>query len=85
MSVGGIVGALSLVLYWTVAKSVLPVNRDWIVPTLSMLGVLIFLSNATVIGSIFKILVRRCTPGDRGTAVGLAKGYVGLGAGKTKL
>lgn len=81
MAGGGILGAISLVLYWAVAKSVLPLHRENIVPTLCLVGVIIFLSNSTVIGSIFKILMRRCTPGDRGTAVGIAKGYVGLGAG----
>ena len=55
---------------------------NWlIVPTLSALGVTVFLSCALVTGSVFKIIVNSCGPGTKGSAVGVAKGYVGLGAG----
>ena len=52
-----------------------------IVATLSALGVTVFLSCALVTGSVFKIIVNSCGPGSKGSAVGVAKGYVGLGAG----
>ena len=78
---GGIQGSVSLCLYWCVATQLFPVERVMLVPTLSMLGVFIFLSCALITGSVFKIIVSTCGPGSKGTAVGAAKGYVGLGAG----
>jgi Nodulin-like len=78
---GGIQGAVSLSLYWGVATEFFPVERWMLVPTLSALGVTIFLSCALITGSVFKIIVSTCGPGSKGTAVGAAKGYVGLGAG----
>lgn len=78
---GGILGAISLLLYWGVATQFYVVERVLLVPTLSALGVLIFLSCALITGSVFKIIVSTCGPGSKGTAVGAAKGYVGLGAG----
>ena len=78
---GGIQGSVSLSLYWCVATQFFPVERALLVPTLSMLGVTIFLSCALITGSVFKIIVSTCGPGSKGTAVGAAKGYVGLGAG----
>jgi len=78
---GGIQGAVSLSLYWCVATQLWPLERFLLVPTLSFLGVLIFLSCALITGSVFKIIVSTCGPGSKGTAVGAAKGYVGLGAG----
>lgn len=78
---GGIQGAVSLALYWGVATQFFVVPRDMLVATLSFLGVLIFLSCALITGSVFKIISCTCGPGSKGTAVGAAKGYVGLGAG----
>lgn len=78
---GGILGSVSLCLYWGVATQFFQVERWMLVPTLSALGVLIFLSCAFITGSVFKIIVSTCGPGSKGTAVGAAKGYVGLGAG----
>lgn len=78
---GGLLGSVSLCLYWGVATQFFPVERWMLVPTLSALGVLIFLSCALITGSVFKIIVSTCGPGSKGTAVGAAKGYVGLGAG----
>lgn len=78
---GGIQAALSLCSYWAVATQFVIVDRVLIVPSLSILGVLIFLSSALITGSVFKIIVSTCGPGSKGTAVGAAKGYVGLGAG----
>lgn len=78
---GGIQGAVSLTLYWGVAKQYIPLERDLLVPILSLLGVFIFLSCALITGAVFKIIVSTCGAGTKGTAVGAAKGYVGLGAG----
>lgn len=79
LAAGGIISALSLIAYWAVARQFVIV--EWIVMTLSFLGVVIFLSSALVTGSVFKIIVGTCGGGTKGTAVGIAKGYVGLGAG----
>jgi hypothetical protein len=81
LSFGGILGASSLISYWLVAREFIQIDRIMIVPTLSLLGVLIFASSALVTGSVFKIIVGTCGPGSKGSAVGAAKGYVGLGAG----
>jgi hypothetical protein len=42
---------------------------------------LIFTSSALITGSVFKIIVGTCGLGSKGSAVGAAKGFVGLGAG----
>jgi hypothetical protein len=81
LSFGGILGASSLISYWLVAREFIQIDRTMIVPTLSLLGVLIFASSALVTGSVFKIIVGTCGPGSKGSAVGAAKGFVGLGAG----
>lgn len=78
---GGITGALSLLLYWAVAKQMLPVSHTMIVPVLCTLGVMVFMSSSLVTGAVFKLIVSTCGPGTKGSAVGAAKGYVGLGAG----
>lgn len=81
MSTGGITGALSLLFYWAVAKKYILISQGWVVIVLSLLGVTSFLSSAMVTGSVFKIIVTSSGPGTKGSAVGVAKGYVGLGAG----
>lgn len=87
--VGGVSGAISLLLFWAVAKGHFPYflssieNGDatFIVAVLSTLNVGIFLSCALVTGSVFKIIACHCGPGSKGSAVGIAKGFVGLGSG----
>jgi MFS family permease len=81
MACGGIQGATSLLLYWLVSKQYWPLPHSTLVPILSTLGIFIFLSCALVTGSVFKIIVASCGPTTKGSAVGAAKGYVGLGAG----
>jgi hypothetical protein len=82
MMIGGTLSCLSLLAYWVVARQFVSVSHHLIVPALSILGVFIFMSNALVIGSIFKVILLCCGPGGaKGTAVGVAKAYVGLGAG----
>jgi Nodulin-like len=81
LSVGGILGAASLLSYWVVAREFIELPRSLLIPSLCTLGVLIFLTNSLVIGGIFKIFVGTCGPGTKGSAVGAAKGYVGLGSG----
>ena len=86
---GGITGAVSLMLFWAVAKGYLPyfssLSEDedptFIVAVLSILNVGIFLSCALVTGSVFKVISCQCGPGSKGSAVGVAKGFVGLGSG----
>lgn len=81
LSLGGFLGATSLLSYWVVSRQFVVLPHTWLVPTLSALGVAIFLSNALTTGSVFKIIVSSCGPGTKGSAVGAAKGFVGLGAG----
>lgn len=81
LSIGGITGASSAMTYWAVSRQFVELPRFMLVPTLSALGVLVFLSCAMITGSVFKIIVASCGPGSKGSAVGAAKGYVGLGAG----
>lgn len=84
ISIGGIAGATTLMLYWAVSKGFLPAVSDdpaLVVVVLSILGVGIFLSCALVTGSVFKIISCQCGPGSKGSAVGVAKGFVGLGSG----
>lgn len=57
------------------------VPHEWLVPTLSSLGIVIFSSCGMITGAVFKIIVASTGPGRKGSAVGAAKGYVGLGAG----
>ena len=80
-SVGGLLGALSLLCYWVVAIGAVPVPRPLVVTVLSILGIATYVSSALVTGSVFKIIVSCTGPGTKGTAVGAAKGYVGLGSG----
>lgn len=81
IATGGITGAIALLTYWAVAKRTIAVERSHLVPVLSGLGISIFLSCALITGSVFKIIVTCCGPGSKGSAVGAAKGFVGLGSG----
>ena len=86
ISIGGITGAVSLMSFWLVAKGFFPsvIEGDdptFVVTVLSILNVGIFLSCALVTGSVFKIISCQCGPGSKGSAVGVAKGFVGLGSG----
>ena len=82
ISLGGLTGASSLMLYWVVAKGFVTFSdKSLVVAALSILGVIAFLSCALVTGSVFKIISCACGAGTKGAAVGVAKGYVGLGAG----
>jgi MFS family permease len=81
MSLGGVTGAASLLFYWVVARQLVPLPRAFLVPVLSGLGIVTFLSCALVTGAVFKIIVSSTGSGTKGSAVGAAKGYVGLGAG----
>lgn len=78
---GGILSAASLLCYWIVAREFVQLHHVLIVPTLCTLGVLIFSSSALITGAVFKIIVGTCGSGTKGSAVGAAKGYVGLGSG----
>jgi hypothetical protein len=81
LATGGFVGFLSLTSYWLVAREFIFVPDRLIIFTLCCLGIVVFMSNSLVIGSLFKSIIISCGPGTKGNAVGVAKGYVGLGAG----
>lgn len=81
MAMGGTIMFVALMAYWAVAKQLIEFPSEHILPLLCTLGVVIFMSNSLVIGSLFKAIVIGCGPGSKGAAVGAAKAYVGLGAG----
>lgn len=85
MIIGGTIQSCSLAAYWLAATSFasLKTSSSITVPTLCILGILIFMSNSLVTGSVFKLIVTTSCKGSgiRGSAVGVAKGYLGLGAG----
>ena len=83
MIVGGMIQSIALSGYWVAATkfAIYETSSSITVPALSLLGVVIFMSNSLVVGSVFKILVASCGKGTRGSAVGVAKGFCGLGSG----
>ena len=81
LTFGGLSVALSMLCFWMVARKFFQLPVLFLIPTLCLFGVLIFLGTAMVIGGVFKTFLVTCGPETRGSAVGAAKGYVGLGAG----
>jgi len=82
ISLGGLFGSFALMLYWVVSKGIVELpSTGYIVGVLSFFGIATFLSCALITGSVFKIISCNCGAGSKGAAVGVAKGYVGLGAG----
>jgi hypothetical protein len=80
MTIGGSVMSCLFGGYWVLTRHVLKPGDPWAVHALSCVGVCIFMSNALVVGSLFKSLVLTCRQG-KGAAVGAAKAFVGIGAG----
>jgi len=82
MVVGGTLEAVALTLYYAachrLAQAQAPAHVS--VGVLSVLGIAIFMSNALVIGALFKMMVQSCHT-TKGASVGAAKGFLGLGAG----
>lgn len=82
MVVGGTLEAVALTLYYAacrrLAQERAPPHVS--VAVLSVLGFGIFVSNALVIGALFKMMVQSCHT-TKGSGVGAAKGFLGLGAG----
>ena len=78
---GGTGGAFFSMLYWGICRRLISIETQHAVWVLSCNGVAIALSCALIVGSMFKITVVCSGPGTRGTAVGIAKGFVGLGSG----
>jgi hypothetical protein len=79
---GGTGGAFFMTIYWAVARQLLVIdNPNILLPLLCFLGLFVFMTNSLVTGSIFKLLVATCAPNTKGSIVGAAKGYVGLGSG----
>ena len=79
ISVGGMAGAVCLMLFWLVSTQRFPSllsNDDpaFVVTVLSILNIGIFLSCALVTGSVFKVISCQCGPGSKGSCVGVAKG-----------
>lgn len=79
MCLGGLSGAISTMIYWAVSRKFVVLTH--VVAALSVLAVCICLSCGLIVGSIFKLTLQNGGPGAKGSAVGVAKGFVGLGAG----
>ena len=82
MIVGGSIQSVALVAYYFASTqfAIWQTPSDITVPSLSLIGIIVFMSNSLVIGALFKMIVQSCT-NTKGSAVGAAKGYLGLGAG----
>lgn len=78
---GGLVAASALMSFWAVARRFIDIPVAGLVPILSLFGVLMFLGCALITGSVFKLIVSNTLPNNKGSAVGVAKGFVGLGSG----
>lgn len=78
MILGGSGGAMFTLMFWAVARQF--VHATHAVVILSFLAIGICLSCGLIIGSIFKLTLV-CGGPDKGAAVGVAKGFVGLGSG----
>jgi len=78
---GGVLGASALMSFWVIARKFISVPEEGIVAILSLCGVLMFMGSALITGSVFKLIVRNTLPINKGGAVGVAKGFVGLGSG----
>jgi MFS family permease len=81
MCLGGCTGALSTIVYWAVSRQFFVLPHVVALTSLSLLAVSICLSCGLIIGSIFKLTLLCGGSDTRGSAVGIAKGFVGLGAG----
>jgi len=88
LALSGLCSAVSLGTYWAYVVTQ-PTQQDdqptclffspvWV---LSLISVAVFLSNSLAVGAVFKLLSSRSDPSHKGSVVGLAKAYVGLGAG----
>jgi sugar phosphate permease len=81
MCLGGHTGALSTIACWAVARQFLVLPHVVALTVLSLLAVAICLSCGLIIASVFKLMLTCGGPDARGFAVGIAEGFVGLGAG----
>lgn len=78
---GGIVQAVALVLYWAIARKAIHVGgSDAVVGWLCFLGVVTYVGSACITG-VYCATMSRNHPDRSGTAVGCAKGWVGLCGG----
>ncbi|CAB9515816.1 Nodulin-like [Seminavis robusta] len=82
ISCGGMMGATFMMAYWAVARQFIQLpSKACVIATLFCLGAGFCIANGLVIGAIYKILVCSSTPTTKGSLVGVAKGYVGMGSG----
>ncbi|CAB9523616.1 Nodulin-like [Seminavis robusta] len=83
MSCGGLSGATFTTIYWILCRNpgLSPFFRDHPVAVLSCLAIAICLSCGLIVGSVFKLTLLCGGRDGKGPAVGIAKGFVGLGSG----
>jgi MFS family permease len=83
MAWGGISGAFFTTMYWILCRypELLPGFWEHPVGILSGLAIAISLSCGLIVASTFKLTLQCGGPDGKGPAVGVAKGFVGLGSG----
>jgi MFS family permease len=83
MAWGGILGAFFTTLYWILCRypDLIPGFMEHPVGILSVLAIAISLSCGLIVASTFKLTLQCGGPDGKGLAVGVAKGFVGLGSG----
>ena len=78
---GGVLNAVTLTAYWAVTRKIIHVgDQSAVVAVLCFLGVVVYIGSACITG-VYCATLSRNHPTRSGTAVGVAKGWVGLCGG----
>ena len=89
MTIGGISGAFFTITYWMLCRYPRLITSTLMttypIPTLSVLALLICMSCGLIVGSVFKLTMLCGGRKGKGPAVGIAKGFVGLGLDMVRL
>ena len=79
---GGSMGAFATITFWLIGREILLCpSLGWTLSMLSLMGITTFMSCALIIGSTFKTVAASCSNTSAPLMIGIAKGYLGLGAG----
>ena len=77
----GVVNFCALLLYWAVSRKLIDVGgQHAAIASLAAISVVVYFGSAGITGAVFSTLVRT-HPGQAGTVVGVAKGWVGMCGG----
>ena len=77
---GGVLQGIALTAYWAVTRKIIGVGSGSVVAILCVLGIFVYVGSACVTGTYCATMSRN-HPNRSGTAVGCAKGWVGLCGG----